>query len=641
MLASMRPCRFSEEFPGKAPGRGAGAIWAIRSTFRSAGADFAPRIAAACLCIVATAPTAHAAHPISITQVSAYVQREKLTVAIDLFLEDLFLFHNLQANDQNRLEPATIREGIDRHRAFLLERFQVLDEQTEPLSGKIVDVKVFDIPSDGIPLGDLMSYSLTYTIEYTYEEPPRFLTFVQRLVDPALGIPAEMTLRVKQAGVEGDRVWSLQVGKPEVVDLDWDSPPPSPEASQAEWDEWMAKKREATLGITSYSSVYSFLYIEDGEVRHEILVPLLTLEESVLIPRDDDATLDLTEQEAAREQISAFFAARNPVTIDGKPVAPEVARIDFYGLNFVDFAKRAEAKPVGLANARVGIILRYPTATPPNEVALQWDFFNDFVFAVQSMVYTDEDVQQVAFSQDDPESTLFRWKRSRPWQPPNIQPVAYSATVSAPTRPARAAWAVLILLGVCALAVACLGLFRREQSVFVTGALGLVVVVLVVATAGTEAFRVPEPAVGTEQQEAVFRRLHHNMYEAFRYRSEEPLYDALAISVDGPLLRKLYLQIRNSLVMAEQGGAVSRIRNVTILDLRPLASSGSRGEIRARCRWSVEGTVEHWGHIHGRTNTYEAILAAAPRDGQWRLVDVQLQQEEQTAIQTRLRGLPR
>ena len=584
-------------------------------------------------------------HPISITQVSAYVQREKLTLAIDLFLEDLFLFHDLQPNAENRLEPATIADGMKRHRRFLLERVQVLDADTQPLEGTVVRVESFEIPQDGIPLGDLMSYSLTYTIEYPLEAPPRFLTFVQQLVDPALGIPAEMTLRVKQAGVEGDRVWALQSGKPEIVDFDWDTPPPSPEASEAEWDAWMKKKREATLGITSYSSVYSFFYIEDGEVRHEILIPLLTLEESVLIPRDDDLVLDLDEQQAAREQIAACFTARNAVRIDGRAAEAEVARIDFYGLNFVDFAKRAEAKPVGLASARVGIILRYPARRPPSEVEMRWDFFNDFIYEVQAMVYTDETVRQVTLTDETPESGLLRWKREHPWRPPEIAPVPVDEADSGialapPSTAARIVAGSFLAVMILLFAVFMLGIVRRESSIVLLSVTGALALVLVIGLAGTFAGRSKRLSISPEQQRLVFRSLHRNLYESFRYRREEPLYDALAVSVDGSLLRDLYLQIRRSLVMEEQGGAVSRIREVKILDERLVDGGEQDGSFQVRCRWSVEGTVEHWGHVHGRTNTYEALFSIAPRDGSWKLVDVDLLQEEQTAIETRLRGLP-
>ena len=593
-----------------------------------------------CLSLALLAGPAFAEHPISITQASAYVQREKATVVIDLFLEDLFLFHNLQANSNNRLEKAVIQSGIEQHKTFLLERFQVLDAESNPLKGHVVDVKSFEMPADGVPLGDLMSYSLTYTFEYPIETPPKFLTFVQRLVDPSLGIPAEMTLRVKQTGATGDRVWSITSGKPEVVDFDWDLPPPGDEASKAEWEAWMEKKREAALGITSYSSVYSFLYIEDGEVRHEILIPLLTLEASVLIPRDDDSMVDLEEQADAKEQIGAFFSAVNPITIDQVEIVPEVMRIDFYGLNFVDFAKQAEAKPVGLASARVGVILRYACSKPPTEMDLSWDFFNPFIFSVQGMVYTDDDVQRMVFSSEAAAEARFKWRRSKAWLPPNIQPLPVFSDSKQGTLISinGAGIGLLGLLAIASLVVAVIGVRLRSTEFMAVGFSILPVILVIFATSGlrqkTQA-KDRDPQLAT----AVFGGLHKNLYEAFRYRQEEPLYDALAVSVDGPLLRRLYLQIRESLVIAEQGGAVSRIHEVNVESIEQLPPPEDSNAIRVKSRWNVRGTVEHWGHIHGRTNAFEGIFTMAPRQGHWKLTEVALLHEEQTAVVTQLRGM--
>ena len=71
----------------------------------------------------------------------------------------------------------------------------------------------------------------------------------------------------------------------------------------------------------------------------------------------------------------------------------------------------------------------------------------------------------------------------------------------------------------------------------------------------------------------VFRQLHTQTYESFRFRNEEQIYDALATSVQGDLLQEIYLEIQRGLKMEEQGGAVSRIRDVEIIDgvFEPLA----------------------------------------------------------------------
>ncbi len=45
------------------------------------------------------------------------------------------------------------------------------------------------------------------------------------------------------------------------------------------------KQKRDRLGIASYSGLYSFLYITRFEVRHELLIPLLSLEQWLPIDR--------------------------------------------------------------------------------------------------------------------------------------------------------------------------------------------------------------------------------------------------------------------------------------------------------------------------------------------------------------------
>ena len=38
-----------------------------------------------------------------------------------------------------------------------------------------------------------------------------------------------------------------------------------------------------------------------------------------------------------------------------------------------------------------------------------------------------------------------------------------------------------------------------------------------------------------------------------------------------------------------------------------------------RTRWSIVGTVGHWGHVHQRRNRYEADLTLSPAGGAWKI----------------------
>ena len=48
----------------------------------------------------------------------------------------------------------------------------------------------------------------------------------------------------------------------------------------------------------------------------------------------------------------------------------------------------------------------------------------------------------------------------------------------------------------------------------------------------------------------------------------------------------------------------------------------------ALATWTVTGSVGHWGHIHKRSNRYQAELDIAPVDGVWKIVGLELLQEE-------------
>ena len=76
------------------------------------------------------------AHPVSLTRSFVHVTQEKVTVKIEVFLEDLFMFHNLKPSDQDFLEPDVIGRGIEKHKQFLLERFVIRDVKGERIAGR-------------------------------------------------------------------------------------------------------------------------------------------------------------------------------------------------------------------------------------------------------------------------------------------------------------------------------------------------------------------------------------------------------------------------------------------------------------------------------------------------------------------------
>ena len=127
-----------------------------------------------------------------------------------------------------------------------------------------------------------------------------------------------------------------------------------------------------------------------------------------------------------------------------------------------------------------------------------------------------------------------------------------------------------------------------------------------------------------------------NIYRGFDYHRESDIYDALAQSVHGDLLTDLYLKLKRGLILQEQGGAVAHVKEVKVTRSES-AALGIDGGFGERVTWQVEGTIEHWGHIHTRINEYSADLGIAPRDGSWKIVsmDVVKQTQIQNAVSLR------
>ncbi len=353
-------------------------------------------------------PDVSEAHPISVSQENVYVTSKKVAVSMQIYVEDLYFFQKLEPDKENIVSAEKIKKAIEKHKQFLLERLHVRDINGEKLAGKVVSVDDSSIKPQGVAMSDLMSFTLIFQIEYELASPPEFLTFSQQLVDSNAGFPATVQFNLKQEGSETPYAVSMKPREPQTIRFNWDHPPLAPDASEEAWQKWLKERREETLGITSYGTIYSFLYIEDFEVRHEILVPLATLESFFTIERKDDHFLSVAEQEASRETIEKFFAKANPIEIDGIVVKPVISRLDFYGLDFKDFAKPADKKKVSIANARVGIILTYSTKGTPDEVKVIWDMFNRSVWSVESVCFAFDQSFRPLFSKLE-RSSEFKW----------------------------------------------------------------------------------------------------------------------------------------------------------------------------------------------------------------------------------------
>jgi len=116
-----------------------------------------------------------------------------------------------------------------------------------------------------------------------------------------------------------------------------------------------------------------------------------------------------------------------------------------------------------------------------------------------------------------------------------------------------------------------------------------------------------------------------NVYTAFDFRDESAIYDALEQSLVGDLLTDVYLQTMQSLELESQGGARVKVKGV---ELNEVVCEPTGAGVRAVCNWDVKGSVGHWGHLHQRVNRYDAELVIEPVAGQWKIVALELLEEQ-------------
>ena len=582
-------------------------------------------------------------HPVSVIKAKAFIATDRMTVSYEVvYADDLELFHGLEAKESGFYDEDELEEAIEKHGEFLDKHIQVVDAEGKAVPSNLLNIIDIEIPDAGLPAGSLMQYSLVYTFEYKFKkEKPEFLTFRHLIDDSEIPNPVEIDITLKQTGAKPPYPrFGLRFNQPQTRTFKWSDD--VKDASKKDIDDWLKTELNPDqVGIEGYSSSYSFIYITDYEVRHELLIPLATLATMIDFERADKSFLTIEEQDAAKPKIEALLAEDNPVLIDGIRVQPVIDRIDFYGLDTLDFATRAPRRKVSMINGRVGIILSYSTKGTPSEVSVKWETFNDALKVIDAVGIAFEEVTKFKFARyktaefKEKDENIFVWKNPGRSSDPPPEPVS---TFHQAFQKQKQFYRIAMILGCVASVIGLLAIFISPQRLkgiaLLLLALGVVWIALISipktfqSIASVAGIR---PELTDSDAEQVFEKIHKNMFRAFDYRHEEDVYDALEASIDGPLLSKTYQNIRKSLAMQTQGGAISHIDEVQY-------EGGQRSEpipgeslnypgFAFRCRWNLVGSVEHWAHVHQRTIKYDAIFHVELVDGSWKITQQRIVDE--------------
>jgi hypothetical protein len=314
-----------------------------------------------------------------------------------------------------------------------------------------------------------------------------------------------------------------------------------------------------------------FLYLEQHRVRYEVLVPMRQLDAYYPVSVEAEAGWTSELQAQHKSAIAAILQSHMHLSINGRESEPQHSALVFFDMRAPMQSGQGAGGTIDVETGAVGMIVYH--ATPPGAGAYDVDAaWDGFNALVQGLPVT-------IFSDAARGARLLTPRHNRLL-------AQYRATVEASSHAA--------------------------------------------------ALDAQDPVIANDADAAaVLERILTNIHRAFDYARDEDIYDALARSVTGELLSRVYLDIRGSLAMEQEGGATARVERVQIVSAKITDRSATTATIHAT--WRITGTVEHWGHIHQRTNEYTARVGLERQDGRHFLETLAIERHDRIGDEYRVR----
>jgi hypothetical protein len=133
----------------------------------------------------------------------------------------------------------------------------------------------------------------------------------------------------------------------------------------------------------------------------------------------------------------------------------------------------------------------------------------------------------------------------------------------------------------------------------------------------------PKAKPSLERTETILNKLLSNTYRAFDRRNESDVYDLLAISVSGDQLTDIFMQNRQAMALENRGGARANVDEVTIRELNDFKRLNEE-TYEVDTRWTVRGSVNHFGHTHYRQNQYRALVSFGIEENSWKILNIEI-----------------
>ncbi len=395
----------------------------------------------------------------------------------------------------------------------------------------------------------------------------------------------------------------------------------SAEKLYLDWqDPWYSHFQNPELKRGHSDPLMAFLYIEPKQIKSEIVVRVKEMAGWMELGLRDKAIIYPDEFPEVKEKISQFLWAKNKLSADSKKLVSVLDKADYIRMGAADIQAYKPERPQNQAATLIGVSIIYQVKEMPKKIQWQWLLFNNKIQRVAIRAY---DPAGLFDSYVTPEYPVFEWDNMLDdinFSVLEGSPQAMPVPVKETSQRLKYLWKI-VTAGLLILAVIGYRYFNssmRKVLVFV--------VLLTGVSTGYISLKNDRSILGVPlgldelRAKTVLKQLLWNIYQAFETSKEDAAYDQLAYSVSGDLQETIYLQNRQSFLIAD--GALSDVKNIEIkkiTDISPVFGGGNVFD----CEWLVVGEVVHWGHQHRRENIYHAKIKLSPIDGYWKILKIE------------------
>lgn len=563
------------------------------------------------------------AHPVSHTDAWIRVS-DSVDVRLNVFLDDVLRHQSLLPETVTTVPGSVVASAIEAHGQLLLRQLRIFDREGRQLPGQIASVPSWTATQQEVDLSIDASLKLTWKISFQSVDRQviKHLSFLHHFTHPSLESAGELRLHLQDKTSRRRIDAVIPAGRVHTIIL----PDQGPRSASSAVD-----------NHTALNQLTSRLMIGPTHVTVEFECPLVLLtvawqgsnaftsQAPIDLQEAEQPTLNEARSKAVRKEVEQWFAANTELAINGTTVSPESVVVEFIPDQFDDArpADRQSAfEPVAVFGSNIGVRLSHRRSLNIDHLNLTLkDKPGNAISDVHTHFSSGKDrmTQIVPFADEATESRrafAYAWENQSSTRLPKRSSGLneYNIVNKQPRFPGR-----LGLLG-CALAMtSCYWLTSRTQQQARTWLGKLSIVLPMLAICSLLIRILPDTTYVVDKGELTAASRNHvsEIYEALQLNDEQLTVAALGKILEDDIREQTYLGTLESLSSASDE-PLTTLHAVNVVDCDFLAPV-SDDAVTTNCRWTVEATVEHWGHAHERKLLFGGQIQFVRHGAVWKI----------------------